>query len=142
MTRHCGPRRDSSAFIALERLDALGGSASVDQLISSIRASFRSNARFTCLVGRPLLMYKFILVIGDKATITPLGAAFVRSSKGLPPLKEKREVVVTAPVVLPVRPLDVTKYFSGGPQRPGSADFRDIPSLMGNERLAYRRKSA
>jgi len=136
MSKISGPRSDSSAYWALARLYALGGKATVPQLISCVRDGTRNRKRFGQQVEQPLLVHKFMTIKGDAVAITALGRKFVEACDKL----AKAEAAVQVPVeVKPPKPaLNLSKHFAGGPRRDGAMDYRDIPSLMGETRVPFR----
>ena len=127
---------DSAGFKVLVRLYHLGGKAPVSQLIESLWTEFRSTERFERLVTVPLLerglVKRAVKRKGDVLSITLEGSLMVRRYQASLPAPKAQPVPATGA-------LDVKKFLSWGQSRPGALDYREMPSLMGGERVPFRR---
>lgn len=126
---------DSAGFKVLVRLYHLGGKAPVSQLIESLWTEFRSTERFERLVTVPLLerglVKRAVKRKGDVLSITNEGSLVVRRYQASLPAAK------TTPLASGGT-LDVKKYLSWGQGRPGALDYREMPSMMGGERVPFR----
>lgn len=126
---------DSAGFKVLVRLYHLGGRASVPDLMETLWTEFRSAPRFEQIVTRPLvergLVRKVIRQKVERLAITNEGSLMVRQYQASLPVQ--RTPAATAGM------LDANKHLRWGNTRPGALDYREIPSLMGGERVPFRR---
>lgn len=125
------PRRGTPAFDALERVHALGGNASIPQLLAAVSSHFRSPARLDKLAIQPLTRIGYITRMKSGIQITAAGQAFIDSS-----VMKASTASLPAPVVRRMRSMSVFAVIEE--RRPGALDYRDIPSLMGGVRVPYR----
>lgn len=135
MTHHRGPKSGTSARRAIDRLYALGGTAKQSELAIAVEISFRSTNRFLELVIEPLTRFSLIKIDGDEVSLTKTGREFM-----CPPLKTLAKNIAPPAKKEPLeaKPLDMRKYLAQMPGRSGAFEYRDIPSLMGGTRVAYR----
>jgi hypothetical protein len=124
---------DSAGFKVLMRLYQLGGSATVGQLTEALWAEFRSAPRFHQIAAKPLTLRGLAQLTKDKAgerlAITREGRLTVENYKSL--LPTHREVVASE------GSLDPKKHLRFGEGRPGALDYRNIPSVMGDQRVPF-----
>lgn len=134
MTHHRGPRSGTSARRAIDQLYLLGGTAKQSQLELAVDSQFRSKHRFLSLVIEPLIRFNLIKVSDDVVTLSQAGREFM-----CPPVKSLSKNFAAAGKKEPLqaKPLDMSKYLAQMPGRSGAFDYRDIPSLMGDKRVAY-----
>lgn len=138
-TRH-GPRRGSAAFIALEQMIARGGKSTYAQIAPALAVNFRSITRFEQLVIEPLMLNLMMRRLPNgEFEITDTGRAHVATDGTSKPKKPTDGIV--PPAERPeFRPLQSGRFVSSPDTRPGALDYRQYPSLMGDERVPYRDK--
>lgn len=136
-----GPRRGSSAFVALEQLVARGGRATYAQIAPAMAVNFRSTTRFEQLVIEPLILNAMArrLPFGE-FEITEAGRAHVTFNDSTVPPPRDQAGIVPPPVRPEFRPLQPGRLVSSPDTRPGALDYRRYPSLMGDTRVPYRGK--
>jgi len=132
MIQYKGPRRDSSAYLVLDRLHKLGGKASTDELKPVLLSHFRSTGRFNDLVVRPLLIFKFIQAIKGEFILTLCGRLFIESHIGQ---SNKQGQPTEQAYHAPAGTLDLKKHFNFVERRPGALGYREIPSMLANLRV-------
>lgn len=135
MTRaYDGPRTGSRAYVALEALHSIGGQA---DLATWMKASAWSPTvlTFSCMVIDALERGRHVFKRGQLFIITDRGTAHIG----------KLDVSVVTPVemasgryVPPMRPLSARHLPNLRPMRDGAFDYRNIPSLHGDERVAFQ----
>lgn len=143
MSRHHGPRRNTAAYRALAHLYALGGKANANQLASVSLAEFSSPKRFDKHVAAALLNFKMVRVTGDLFTITHLGRQFIASGDAIAQ-NPAAYIGKLAPPRVPseFKPLNPAIYTLAISGREGAMDYRQIPSLMAGQRVAFRGKES
>ncbi|WP_136419956.1 hypothetical protein [Herbaspirillum sp. ST 5-3] len=126
---------DSAGFKVLMRLYQLGGKATIAQLVDALWTEFRSTPRFHQIASKPLLERGLAHLAkrktGETLEITKEGRLLVERYQSL--LPRPRTGTATPPA------LDVKKHLSFGQGRPGALDYRNMPSVMGGERVPFRR---
>jgi hypothetical protein len=118
------PLPDTPAFAALARIQALGGSAFPAQLMSMGAANFSSHRRFDQLVLRPLVTLGFVTVAADAVRLTASGRDYLESRAASP--------------ALVVSPIPRFRHFVYEERRPGSFDYRMIPSMIAGRRVPFK----
>lgn len=124
---------DSAGFKVLIKLYHLGGRASVAQLMEALWTEFRSAPRFEQIVTRPLFERGLVKVThkgGERLIITNEGSLMVRQYQASIPVHRAQSMSSGA--------LDAKKWMRWGEGRPGALDYREMPSLMGGERVPFR----
>lgn len=140
MANHDMPRRGGAAHAALVTLHAIGGRAGMPSWMRII--GWRGTvAQFTTNVVEPLCRAQLVEVFEShtplpQVKITDLGL----SRLGIAVVREPEapRAPVGAPYVGPARPLKLKKLRPEHLARPGSFDYRDIPSRMGSERVPFK----
>ncbi len=141
MSTRNGPRRGSSAFIALEQMIARGGKATYAQITPAMSVSFRSMTRFEHLVIEPLILNSMARRLpSGEFEITEAGRAHITAGEAIKPNKSSAADLVPPAVRPEFRPLQPGRFVSSPDTRPGALDYRKYPSLMGEERVPYRGK--
>lgn len=129
------PRRGTPAFITLTRLHALGGSAAVTHLAAGLHGKFNSITRLDREVIRPLIDIGFIKSVKAGVSLTPAGREYVESDAA----PTSSGYVKTKAVVqtVEVKSLDLSKHMRVEERRPGALDYRQVPSLIGGQRVPF-----
>ncbi len=141
MSAKHGPRRGSSAFIALEQMIARGGKATYAQIAPALAVNFRSITRFDQLVIETLTLNSMARRLpGGEFEITDIGRAYVTAGDAVKPTAKPENGIVPPAVRPEFRPLQPGRFVSSPDTRPGALDYRQYPSLMGDERVPYRGK--
>lgn len=134
MSHHNGPRSGSRAFNALEKLYAIGGRASLNEWMNSIAWS-ESIMRFQIDVVNSLTRTKLLSFNDEQYVLTVAGLNFIDVDANAAPCSAP---VLTAPQYSPgIKPLDIKRHFPQQLSREGSQSYRDIPSLIGGQRVAF-----
>lgn len=135
MSNHDLPRRGSSPHICLSALNNIGGTASM-QALMKVRNWNGPAARFRLDVVDRLALAGLIAIVGEQCAVTPAGRAYL----GIKQVQIDGPAAVAAGprYVAQMRPLNIARHYPVGMIRPGSLDYRDIPSKIGHERVAYR----
>jgi hypothetical protein len=133
MTKYIGLAPDGAAFRVLSFLYHLGGTASADRLTHALWLHFRSKPSLHRVAIEPLLKRQLITLgkISAQIVITQAGRAMVESFPSQLP------AVAVGPSA-PIRGIDLQKFYANVGGRPGSLEYRDIPSLMCDERVPFR----
>lgn len=142
MTTHArGPRRGCSAYVALEQMIARGGKATYAQITPAMSVNFRSITSFEQLVIEPLILNSMARRLpSGEFEITDAGRAHVTVGESIKPNKPSGAGIVPPAVRPEFRPLQPGRFVSSPDTRPGALDYRQYPSLMGDERVPYRGK--
>ena len=121
---------DSAGFKVLMRLYQLGGVATVRELTDTLWTEFRSAQRFHQIAGKPLTTRGLVRMLeDDRVGLTAEGRLMVESYKSL--LPRQREAASPSSV------LNLAKHFQYAERRPGSHGYREIPSVMGADRVRF-----
>ncbi|MFZ6767493.1 hypothetical protein ACO0LM_10440 [Undibacterium sp. Di26W] len=141
--RRSGPRTGSAAHRAICRLVELGGRAKISQLLDVIPVEYHRAHTLENHVLMPLAEFALVLEVGDYLQATPKGKEYAGQHlvTHLPVGQKYVGQIVPGRVPSVPRPLNVAKHRAGAPSRPGSEDWRDIPSLMGGQRIAHKGSS-
>ncbi|MFZ6734728.1 hypothetical protein ACO0LG_22585 [Undibacterium sp. Ji42W] len=146
MAKLSGPRPGSAAHKAICRIVDLGGSAKMSALLGVLPVEYHSVGMFRRYVINVLADHALIfteMCDVDVLRATPNGKEFagkyVRTQ--LPTAGKYVGEIVPGRVASVPRPLNVAKHRAGAPSRAGSEDWRDIPSLMGGQRIAHKGSS-
>jgi len=137
MARAFEPRAGSSAHIAICHIVHLGGTATFQQISPNLTPSHQARANFDSVVIRPLMDFGFITRDGRytlKATEKGKEYAGRFLCNSLPRHVEYVGAIAPSRTFNPRRELDVAKRRAVAPYRPGSDEYRNIPSLMGAQR--------
>jgi len=135
MANHDLPRRESSAHVALRALQNIGGHALIPVWMRVLNWKTKQ-AGFCGPVVDRLERAELISVEGALCTVTAAGRAYL----GIPKAEAPQEPALPAGprYVPPMRPLNIAKHFPPRPLRPEGDEFRAIPSLIADQRIAYR----
>lgn len=134
MSNHQGPRAGSRAYIVLEHLFRR---AHTSAHVSDVRRAAAPNlttGEFNCTVVTSLARFGFVTELDGFITITPAGKRYMT-----PPVVETgpARLPVEGPYAAPKAPLS-KRYITRTPvMRDGAFDYRDVPSLHGDQRLPY-----
>lgn len=123
-------RRGSLPFIALERVHVLGGVASTKQLMRALPGNFTSTTRVDREAIKPLISFGYVVSVKAGVQITQAGMEFLKANAG------PDSTAVPAVQHTTMRPLSQANQLKP-PYRPGSFDYRSIPSMMGDTRVPY-----
>ncbi|MFZ6686602.1 hypothetical protein ACO0K0_02505 [Undibacterium sp. SXout11W] len=138
------PRKGSSPHIAICHIVHLGGTATYQQIAPHLTPSHQSRVHFDSIVVSPLLDFGFITRDGRysfKATEKGKDYAGQYLSDALPCHEQYVGKTVPGRTFNPQRELNIAKHRAVAPFRPGSDDYKEIPSLMGNQRVAHKGSS-
>ncbi|MET3134628.1 hypothetical protein AAKU55_004928 [Oxalobacteraceae bacterium GrIS 1.11] len=131
---HQAPRRGSAPFTALSRLHRMGDAARVPAWITAIGYACPPK-QFQANVIDRLVRDALVVVNGDFITVTKtglhlLGVAVNAGPVGVP--------AIVGPAYRPEpRSLNVRRHCAAFDPRPGSLDYRAIPSLIGRDRVPF-----
>jgi len=124
---------DSAGFQTLLRLYDAGGKRSVEFLTAELWSDFRSPARFHKIAGQPLLERGWVKLQstqrGDFMHITAEGRLIVQRHR----LNMPTTAAAPSSIFKPLK----AAVFRYEERRPGSHDYRKMPSVMGGERVPY-----
>ena len=134
MTKLKGPRHGSPAHKAICRIVDLGGCARMSQLLSVIPVEYHQINLFRKHVLEPLSDYALIYTVTGKETdvlkATPVGKDFAgRFVMSMLPTATKFVGEIAPARTRAVRELNVDKHRAVAPYRPGSDEYKQIPSL-------------
>lgn len=137
MANFLAPRRGSAAAIGLNSLHGLGNIARVSAWTRQM-AWLGSDRQFLRNVIEPSVRAGLVRLEGDLCEMTPAGLEYLgfAPKKAAEPAREP-----VAPMYRPDwrdTPRGNNRQRAGHLARPGSFDYRDIPSRIGQERLAYK----
>lgn len=135
MTRPVPPRRGTPAFVALNRVHALGGVATSNQLLSCLRSQFNSASRLDRAVIRPLTDIGFIVSVKEGVRITLAGREYIESDAAL--TSRGHTKLGATPLSAPGDMLAASKHLRLEERRPGSLAYREIPSLIADKRVPF-----
>lgn len=126
---------DSAGFQTLLRLFDAGGKRSVDTLTAELWTDFRSPSRFHQIAGQPLIERGWAKLEstpkrGDFMVITPEGRLVAARYR----MNQPTTAAAPASVFKPLK----AAVFAYEERRPGSHDYRKMPSLMGGVRVPYK----
>lgn len=138
MGRHIGLRPDSAAHKIICMLVNLGGACTKARLLAQLPAE--SNDSFNRKVTLTLLRYDYVIADRFSLSATQAGKDYVAQYHELTAPAEPVYIgeIAQPRVAQPRKPLDFAKLYGVGPRRDGASDHRDIPSLMGNQRVLPR----
>lgn len=133
-----GPRYGCRAYNVLEMLYKIGGRASLNELMSAVSWDC-AISRFQRNVMEGLVRDKLVEFAGLDYVVTAAGIKHIGAAVDAPaPVRQ----VVAGPRQAPSKkPLDLARHRPVGMVREGSLSYRDIPSLMAGERVAYGSKA-
>ena len=108
------------------RMEKLGGTATVDELLPASVRTHTSFKRFHMLAVDPLEYRELVTVSADRSvlSLTHQGRAIAVANRVVPLSKP--------------RDLDLAKLKRGAPFRPGADDYKKHPSRMGDELVPYK----
>ena len=136
MANHELPRRGSAAATGLITLQGMGGMAMVSAWLRA-KGWRASLALFHSDVVDRLVRAQLVVVEGQRLIITDAGYKYLGITVG-----GNADAPAAAPTgpryAAPKRTLDVGRHRPARVIRPGSMDYRDIPSRMGDELVPYR----
>lgn len=136
MARQSVLRRGTAAFLALEKIHAAGGKATLTSLKSMVPVSSGWDSRFRATVTEPLVRHGYVREETNLLRLTFAGRRFMDSLAPITPAPAPANVA--APYRAPFRQLSPACLALLIEGRPGSLDYRNIPSLMGGERVPYK----
>jgi len=135
MARHSAPCLGSLAHKSICMLVSLGGACLKERL----KAQFpdENSDSFYRKVTAPLERYGYALADRYSLKATQDGKDYVAKYFGqAEPSVAPYVGEIAQPRVAPTpRPLNFAKLYGGGSRRDGANDHRDIPSVMGNQRV-------
>lgn len=134
---HTGPRAGSRPAIALEKLHQIGGQAGVYGWMRAA-AWVGTIAVFERDIARYLERCRLVTGVEDVFTVTQAGRDFMDIEPGAAPLVQP--AVAGSRLPDSGRPLAASNMPRLTLTRPGALDYRDIPSLMGGQRVAHGEK--
>lgn len=129
-----GPRAGSRAYQALEKLYALGGTVNFPDWVKAAGWS-GSASEFDRTVVGALTRGRHIFKGGNHYTITDVGIAHIGQVDRVEP---SQAIIAPPTYVAPVQVLSARYRLGLALMREGAFDYRNIPSLLGAERVAYR----
>ncbi len=137
MSRRNALREDSAAHKTICFLVDLGGTATKATLLASMSTMFLNRDRFRRSVTAVLEHYGYAIADRYSLRATQAGKDFVADYvERINPSEPDFAGHVALPrVAQPARPFNFIKHYGGGSYRAGANDHRDIPSLMGNQRI-------
>lgn len=126
---------DSGAFKVLMLLAKLGGRASMMELMPALWSGHQSPLRFRQVAATPLQERGFIQKAKSDAVyeLTAEGSLFVKRYDAS--IAQARMTPSMTSI------LDPRRYLSRGPMRPGADDYRNCPSIVGDERVPYHNQN-
>ncbi|MFZ6871143.1 hypothetical protein ACO0LF_03650 [Undibacterium sp. Di27W] len=134
MAKHAGPRPGSAAYKAICRIVDLGGSAKMSALLGVLPIEYHTVAMFRRYVIHILVDHALIfadMCDGQILRATQYGKDFAgRAVKSQLPTADKYVGEVVQPRTRTVRELNLKRHRAVAPFRPGSDDFKKIPSLF------------
>ena len=144
MPKIYGPRTGSAAHVAICRIVELGGIASFAQVVAYLKPEQQPLKEFRQRVLIPLIDFGYVHVIDEskfKATSTGREYAGRHIPHLLPIAKTYHGQVALSRTHNPCRELNIKKHRAVAPFRPGSEDYKDIPSMIGGQRVAHKGSS-
>lgn len=135
-------QRKSNAHLVICRLVHLGGTAKLSQLIGVLGVEYKRPAKLQATVIDVLLDYGYVTRDRDVLSATQAGKDYAGATYDWPlPVAEKYVGIPAAPRAQPIpKPLDLEKMYAQAVYREGAFDHRNIPSMMGGQRV-YRKDS-
>jgi hypothetical protein len=136
MSHHTMPRHGSGAHIALKALHAMEGQASDERWRSATLRSLGSKAnrgQWAAIV-QSLVNTSMVFQRRGEFVISDDGLVWL----GVPAAVVPRAEAAPARYIPPTRPLSAKHLVNVRSMREGAFDYRDIPSLHGDERVAFR----
>ncbi|MFZ3001409.1 MAG: hypothetical protein WA071_13860 [Undibacterium umbellatum] len=129
--RRTGPRPGSAAHRAICRLVELGGRTKLCRLLDVIPVEYHTVHMLERYVLIPLAEYAFLIEEGEFVRATPKGKEYAGQHlvTHLPVAQEYVGQIVPGRVQVN-RPLNLAKHRAVAPFRPGSDDYKKIPSLF------------
>lgn len=135
MANHNLPRRESSVHQALQALQNMGGRAHFPRWMAMV--GWVGKQQYFCrdVLGR-LERAGLVCTDGEYGVVTPDGRAYL----GVPEPEFTTTLSVPAGprYRAPHAPLNARRHQPPRPIRDGSLDFRNIPTRIADERLAYK----
>jgi len=129
-----GPTKGSGAYTALQHLQNVGGQATPADLMTQLVWS-DTPGRFQRLIVGPLERQRLVLRRDDLVALTNRGVTF------LTPSAEAAAPVPPGPYAAPFQPLRALHRPAALALRPGAADYRTIPSRIGEHVIAHGKKA-
>jgi hypothetical protein len=135
MSNHELPRRGSAAATGLITLQGMGGMATVSAWLRA-KGWRASRALFFSDVVDRLMRAQLVILEGERFIITNAGYKYLG-------VKIEGEAEAPATPVgpryaAPMRALNIGRHRPARIIRPGSMDFREIPSRIGDDLVAYK----
>ncbi|WP_428718564.1 hypothetical protein [Undibacterium curvum] len=128
-------RTDSAAHTALLRLVELGGTALLNELKVPLSPRYRVDHIFRSAVVSALVDAGFARMEDRyRLKATHAGENYAGEFLSAPVAKKYVPQIVPGRALREHRELDISKYRSAAPIRPGSDEYKNIPSLMGGAR--------
>lgn len=139
----CSPiRSDSAAHIAILRLVELGGTALLKELQAVMTPRYRTDHIFRSGVVN-VLVDAGLARMHDRYRLeaTSAGKNYAGEFLAAPPVEKYVPQIVPGRQPGPRRELNLSRHRAAAPFRVGAEEYRDIPSLMGGQRVAYKGSS-
>lgn len=130
-----GPNKGSGAYTAPQHLQNMGGQAGRADLMAQLVWG-DTPGRFQRLIVGPLERMRLVLRRDNLVTLTSRGVTF------LTPVDEAATPVPPGAYAAPFRPLRASHRPAAFALRPGAADYRSIPSRIGEQLVAHGEKAA
>jgi hypothetical protein len=133
-----GPKPGTIAFQALKKLSNMGGQATVQQWIN-VTGWPKSAVAFETVVASKLALRHMVFVRDGIYFISDTGMEHIGVDVDAP--RPSAAAIVGPRYVAPKRPLSAANKPRLQDMREGAFDYRDIPSLMGAQRIAHGGKA-
>ncbi|WP_428719125.1 hypothetical protein [Undibacterium curvum] len=128
-------RADSAAHTAIVRLVELGGTALLKELQAVLSPRYRMDHIFRSAVVCALVDAGLARMEGRyRLQATCAGKNYAGEFLSAPEVENYVPQIVPGRALREHRELDISKYRSAAPIRPGSDEYKNIPSLMGGAR--------
>lgn len=134
MSTHSVPRRDSRAFVALNKMYQIGGTANLNEWMNALGWS-ETISRFQVDVINSLTRTNMITFTNGNYVITSAALNFLGADAAATP--HTAPVLTARQYSAGLAPLDVKRHFPTRLDREGSHDYQKIPSLMAGQRVAF-----
>jgi hypothetical protein len=133
-----GPNAGSRAYLALVELQKAGGKVDAADFMKAA-GWVESAGHFERMIVKPLEHFRLVFRRGSMLVLTDSGLAFLGAAGAVP----MPEAVVTPPAsAYGMRPLSARNMPRMAVIRPGSLDYREIPSRMGDLYIPHGAKAA
>lgn len=140
MSRHLeGPRAGSRAHIALGALHSIGGQAVASVWMRAVRWARMVTPRDWDIIVQNLINARMVYQRGDIYMMSDDGLEWLGIPVDAPPVEVRP---VAGPRYSPgIRPLAQERITRMPLTREGALDYRDIPSRVGDQLIAYGSKA-